>query len=177
MDLMSVAQLLGNFGEFVGSIGVVVTLIYLAVQIRANTRTTKANASFQATHSWAEVTQRLSELPDEQLDPLLKALSEGTQGEDIAPEDYERVRLMFRNFFQRLEGQYYLYKYGLLEPGVWDARSAIGRGMVQASPMLREWWRNDTNPTNYSREFVDVINQSEGIDATKLFTPPVAETK
>ena len=174
MDLMTTAQLLGNFGEFIGSIGVVVTLVYLAVQIRANTRTTKANASFQATHSWAEVTQRLSEMPNEHLAPLLKALSADTKGEDMSPEDYERVQLMFRNFFQRLEGQYYLYKYGLLESGVWRARSAIGRGMVQANPLLRDWWENETDPTNYSQEFVDAINQTSGIDATKLFRPPAS---
>jgi len=176
MDLMSAAQLLGNFGEFIGSIGVIVSLVYLAVQIRSNTRTTKANASFHATHSWADVTQRLSELPNEHLASLLTALSANTRGEDMPPEEYERVRLMFRNFFQRLEGQYYLYKYGLLEAGVWSARSAIGRGMVQANPMLREWWENDTNPTNYSQEFVDAINQTSGIDATRLFTPPASNT-
>ena len=37
MDLMDTAQLLGNFGEFVGAIAVVVTLVYLSVQIRQNT--------------------------------------------------------------------------------------------------------------------------------------------
>ncbi len=36
MDLMDTAQLLGNFGEFVGAIAVVVTLVYLSVQIRQN---------------------------------------------------------------------------------------------------------------------------------------------
>jgi hypothetical protein len=168
---MSIIEL-GALGEFVGSIAVVITLIYLAVQIRANTRTTKANASFQATHSWAEVTQSLSELPSDQLDSLLRALSADTKGSDMTSEEYDRVRLMFRNFFQRLEGQYYLYKYGLLEPGVWEARSAIGRGMVQANPMLREWWAGDTNPLNYSQEFVDAVNQSDSIDATRLFARP-----
>ena len=34
MSLMEVSQLLGNFGEFVGAIAVVVTLIYLAMQVR-----------------------------------------------------------------------------------------------------------------------------------------------
>ena len=36
------AQLLGNYGEFVGALAVVVTLGYLAVQIRQNTTTSKA---------------------------------------------------------------------------------------------------------------------------------------
>ena len=37
MTLMESAQLLGNFGEFFGAIAVLVTLIYLVVQIRQNT--------------------------------------------------------------------------------------------------------------------------------------------
>lgn len=34
MDHQAFAQLLGNYGEFVGAIGVIATLIYLAVQVR-----------------------------------------------------------------------------------------------------------------------------------------------
>ncbi len=34
MTLMETAQLLGNFGEFIGALGVVITLFYLAVQVR-----------------------------------------------------------------------------------------------------------------------------------------------
>lgn len=33
MTLMETSQLLGNFGEFVGAIAVVLTLIYLTTQI------------------------------------------------------------------------------------------------------------------------------------------------
>ena len=36
MSLMETAQLLGNFGEFVGAIAVVVTLIFLTAQVRLN---------------------------------------------------------------------------------------------------------------------------------------------
>jgi hypothetical protein len=48
-------QDLGAIGEFVGSIGVIVTLVYLAIQIRANTRAIKASPGFDATHSWANL--------------------------------------------------------------------------------------------------------------------------
>ena len=34
MDLMSSAQLLSNVGEFVGAVAVVLTLVYLAIQVR-----------------------------------------------------------------------------------------------------------------------------------------------
>jgi len=44
MDHQAFAQLLGNYGEFVGAIAVVVTLIYLAVQIRQNSAQLKINS-------------------------------------------------------------------------------------------------------------------------------------
>ena len=163
---------LGSLGEFVGSFAVLITLIYLAIQIRSNTRVTKANASYQATHSWGEVTQRLAELPEDQFDPIVKLLQADTTADDFTIEEYERVRLTCRTIFQRLEGQYYLFKYGLIEPGLWEVRCAIGAGMVQANPMLRNWWATDTDPTNYSQEFVDAINSAKAIDATKVARPP-----
>lgn len=49
MDLMQTAQLLGNFGEFVGAVAVVATLGYLAVQIRNSNRQNQRDA---IRHTW-----------------------------------------------------------------------------------------------------------------------------
>ena len=43
MDLMDTAQLLGNFGEFVGSIAVVTTLIFVGIQVRHGWRALNEN--------------------------------------------------------------------------------------------------------------------------------------
>ena len=73
MTLMETAQLLGNFGEFVGAIAVVGTLVYLAVQVGqskealdANTRAldenrklTNADAIRQLTRAWDELNFRV----------------------------------------------------------------------------------------------------------------------
>lgn len=42
MDLMQTVELLGNFGEFVGAIAIIITLVYLAVQIRQTGESTSA---------------------------------------------------------------------------------------------------------------------------------------
>ena len=55
MDLEATAQLLGNFGEFFGAIAVVVTLAFLASQIRQSTRwqqTEAFNASTSEARRW-----------------------------------------------------------------------------------------------------------------------------
>lgn len=64
MDLVSTAQLLGNFGEFFGSIAVVVTLIFLTFQMRQNTTETR-NSSIQSIHAW-----RTGTVPSEVMDAM-----------------------------------------------------------------------------------------------------------
>jgi heme exporter protein D len=58
MDHQTFAQLLGNYGEFVGAIAVVITLIYLAIQVRHSKETTEANTKaieLQAYQAWQVV--------------------------------------------------------------------------------------------------------------------------
>ena len=52
MSLMDTAQLLGNFGEFIASVAVLATLIYLAVQVRqAKHQLTIAGMQARAHHA------------------------------------------------------------------------------------------------------------------------------
>ena len=44
MSNLEFSELLGNYGEFVGAIAIVVTLVYLAIQLRQNTASVRANA-------------------------------------------------------------------------------------------------------------------------------------
>ena len=56
MDHQAFAQLLGNYGEFFGAIAVVVTLVFLASQVRQSTRwqqTQAFNATTGEARRWA----------------------------------------------------------------------------------------------------------------------------
>lgn len=43
MSQIELSELLGNYGEFVGAIAIVITLVYLAVQLRQNTLMMRAS--------------------------------------------------------------------------------------------------------------------------------------
>jgi hypothetical protein len=45
---------IGAAGEILGALAVVVSIGYLSIQIRSNTRATRASAGFDAMHSWAD---------------------------------------------------------------------------------------------------------------------------
>jgi hypothetical protein len=53
MDL----EALGNLGDFLGGIGVVITLLYLAIQIRQNTRQMRMDAAAARTTALEDTTR------------------------------------------------------------------------------------------------------------------------
>ena len=73
MTLMEIAQLLGNFGEFVGAIAVVVTLAYLAVQVKHGQESLNENTKVVRGQVVSQVTQN-----------AISYLHMFTQGQDTA---------------------------------------------------------------------------------------------
>ena len=151
-------------GELVGAAGMIVSILYLAQQIRANTNATKASASFQATHSWAQLNENLLSLPDELLAWAGKLAS---PAEDFSDAEWMRFTLGWRAVFQKLEGQYYLHRYGLLEDDLWQKRRAIARGVLD-QPAGRRWWEGELRQAEYTDEFVAAIEASTPVDMTLL---------
>lgn len=64
MDHQALAQLLGNYGEFFGSIAVLATLGYLIVQIRQNTRSTNSNNNHNVMMAFNSFNETLFASPD-----------------------------------------------------------------------------------------------------------------
>lgn len=83
---MSIVEL-GALGEFVGAIAVVVTLVYLVIQVRLSSRATASNAIAQAASDHMANMRSLAE------NPLLAAAFEKTQrGEGLeSPESTQIV--------------------------------------------------------------------------------------
>ena len=91
MDLMETAQLLGNFGEFFGAIAVVVTLAYLAVQLRQNTLSNKSTYQLQIQSNFTRTTEQL--FGNSEMCRLLADCREPTLPSDLSSADMERIRL------------------------------------------------------------------------------------
>ncbi len=89
MDHQAFAEMLGNYGEFFGAIAVVVTLGYLALQVRQNTRSSYVTRS-------SAVTIRLSEIQEAVVcDGDLSALMAKCRDAELAglsPVEEERVQ-------------------------------------------------------------------------------------
>jgi hypothetical protein len=82
MDHQAFAQLLGNYGEFIGAIAVLVTLAYLAVQVRHNTRSMQSQILLQTTQLLQGVF-----LAPSHATPLQAAICANREGKKLEPEE------------------------------------------------------------------------------------------
>lgn len=100
--------------EIVGAVAVVVSLIYVAAQIRQNTRMMRSTAK----QSLTETTQQFLYMAIEKSEDWYKLVS---GGEASTPEEDARMALIVRAMLRGFESQCYHYETGLLEEEEWQA--------------------------------------------------------
>ena len=139
-------EFLGNLGDFIGGIGVIVTLIYLALQIRQNTVATKAD-SYQAVVASASDWSRELSLNTE----ICEILHRGSEDYD-ALEVVERLRfnLAMSSYFRNMENLHLKFRTGAVDASVWSGWANRTRAFV-LSPGTQAWWA--LNASAYSSEF------------------------
>ncbi len=98
MDHQAFAQLLGNYGEFVGAIAVVATLGYLAVQIRQNTKAELQSALDMSVRNLMDVRRSLFE-SSEMTSLSYNGLNEP---DGLTEPEWYRFRIFFTNILMSL---------------------------------------------------------------------------
>lgn len=142
MSLMETSQLLGNFGEFVGAIAVVVTLVYLAVQVRhsreateTNTRSLRSVARIEAGKNWWEEAVRLALSPD-----MARIVAQGFEDASVLDDnDRERLVVWYMQHFFMKDTAYHQYLEGVLPEDVWKAHELVTFGLVRSESVMRVW--------------------------------------
>jgi hypothetical protein len=132
---------LGNLGDFIGGIAVVVTLIYLAVQVTQNNRLLRANtASVRAASTTAinelliGVNERLVEDPS-LADIFLRGLSNPAS---IAGAERVRLGSFLQVVFISLESTMKMAQNGTIEPQDWEPWSRHLHAWLK-NPAVRSW--------------------------------------
>lgn len=112
-------EAIGAISEGLGAIAVIVSLFYVAVQIRQNTRVMRAAAKQSLTDSSQAYIYKLVDNSDIWL-KLTKGVDAATPDEDV------KMSLLVRAMLRGFEAQCYQYDAGLLEDDEWLAlKSAI----------------------------------------------------
>ena len=157
MDHQEFAQLLGNYGEFVGAIGVVGTLIYLAVQVRhsrqamiENTRAVRSStyeAYNQSGSAWSDF---IAEYASQ-----LTTIQELSSLDYCTPEQQMIYTALSLKTFNMMEATFLHHRAGSLDDDVFEARLSGFRNYLESAHLLREAWRR--GPSGLSREFRDFM--------------------
>ncbi len=146
-------QDLGNLGEFVGALGVVISLMYLARQMRQNTTSVRA-ASF---NSMTENSIRLLEdvFPDAGFAEFLHRAqsdpSELTPAESIQWDSY--MTAVFRHFGNLV----YQHRVGSLDQQMWEAYQRSLKEHLR-TPAWRTWYEGNSHV--FSTSLTEQVGQA-----------------
>ena len=138
---------LANISDAIGGIAVVVTLIYLAIQIKQNTRMMRASAHHAANHLAVDINLALGTDPQ-----LAEVLLRGSKDRsELSPSQGLMFHLMMRSIFSGAEDFYIQTREGLLDRGMWESRKhSMHQYLLQ--PGIDAWWSQ--NQALFSKDFV-----------------------
>jgi hypothetical protein len=148
-------EALGNIGDFVGGLAVVVTLLYLALQIRQNSRQIEQNTnatmaaayhSELSTHSAAN----MELVRDRELAEL--AFTDSLDGLD--PIDRFRVETLYLDTLRARQHVFLQAQDGLIRKDLMGTHDA-GTLALFASPVVRDMWQRRT--AEFAPEFVEYV--------------------
>lgn len=101
--------------QLIGSVAVVISVLYLAVQLRSSTRVARVAAMDAAAAALRDVTKPLMENAE-----LARLWRTGLENlESLSAEDQARFFHAAHQFLKALETIHYHYVYGLLDPQLW----------------------------------------------------------
>lgn len=137
---------MGALAEIVSAVGVIVSLIYVAAQVRQNTRAVR-----RATHH-ALVTTRLDYVALVAADPELARLVRLGSADygRLDQDERHRFGLVMYYSFSAGENFYYQYRQGALDQEQWERWCATLQ-VYFAQPGIRAWF--ETTPQQFTASF------------------------
>ena len=106
---------MANYADVIGGAAVIVSLIYVGIQIRRNAKSSQSQANQSAHESLASVSLEVSKNPE-----FSNFVRRGMIAFDELSEDEQFQFVLFMtSTFRRYENIFYQYKRGFLEEGLW----------------------------------------------------------
>ncbi len=128
-------EAIGAIGEAIGAAGVIASLLYLAVQIRASTRTSAVEAKLASSRMYTDFMGSLIQSPE--LDDLI---GRGRKDlESLAPEEYRRFSNLALQAFAFFSAIYFQFRQRTLSEADWFEGRAIIQYWIRSSG-CQQWW-------------------------------------
>lgn len=143
---------IGAIGEILGALAVVLTLGYLAIQVRQNTHGMKVAAKLEIDKQFTSYTDLLLNDPD-----LFELQTRGLTGQEFSTIDAAKFSLLMQRLTWNFSSMHYQYMTQELSEEDWH-ESRLLINWITASGGFRSWW--ETNQINFSYDFRNYLNQS-----------------
>ena len=131
MSLMEIAQLLGNLGEFIGAIVIVITLIYLTTQVKQNTYALHAQSRQAVVSSAQAELFAMMDNPDLVIN-LLKT-------ESLTPEEHVKLSSWMGAVMRLREFCWLQHQIGVVDEVQWNTEMRVMRSVL-STHRSRVWW-------------------------------------
>ena len=145
-------QDLGSLGELIAAVATIATLVYLAIQIRQNTRALRGtfhDSSVGRIQGWNLAIAS---------DPALSSIyHRAVQGGELSEEEEDRFRLLLNYALIGTEAVYYQQLRGNVDPEIWQGQLARLRTMFILR-RFRTWWHHETRPP-LTESFEGFVNE------------------
>ena len=149
---MELSQL-ANIGEFLGGVAVIVSLVYLAVQIRQNTLSVRATTFQATTELITDSTARIASDPE-----LARIYAGGLSGAgDLSEIDRFRFGLLMVTVVRRLESAYFQREVGVLSEEQWSGIATVIPGLLTSEGGKAWWARSRRIFTGGFQAYVDEV--------------------
>ncbi len=166
MNLMDVSQILGNFGEFFGAIAVVVTLAYLAVQIKQNTNSTRSQSRQTLLDGWSLTNWELAKDPE-----LLRIYATAlTQWPDLPNDEKARFDIGMGRYLANLQNGILLFERGMVDVSTLDA-TADFMLLCILSEGGSKWWEETPQAMPETRAYL-----ADRLARTDTLPRPIGES-
>lgn len=144
-------DLLASLGEFIGGFAVVISLVYVAIQVRQNANATRTENYARILDRFSAAQARLSQDPE--LEELFsRGMADVSQ---LSPNERSRFSWLWYEAFGVMEFLFHAEQDGTIPAGVWDRWSMTLRSWL-AGPGVQSWWH--AHPTPFSRDFTEYVD-------------------
>jgi len=155
MTLETTAQI----ASIIASVAVVLTLIFIALQMRQTLQLTKMSAAQTATILLSQNYGRVVEHAD-----LADLLTRNSNGEELEGGDFLRLTNFVAVQFRYFEMLHAHMRTGLFDTDLWSGVQERLHGVLD-HPRMRTWW--DQNRASYAPSFVALVDQVYAEEARK----------
>ena len=152
-------EAIGSVSELIGAVGVIVSLIYLAAQIRQNTKSLRASAYDAITSHVAELNKLI--ISDAEVSSII---DEGDQDRSsLSREKRKRYDAFQRNRFRHYDNLHYQYCHGLLEESRWQPLQEAITYQLQKPGVVSSWNQYSRTLNTEFAEYVEsLIRENQG---------------